>query len=222
MSPLDQDTLTRVAETHAQAWQDLLASTAAIAALPLRTVQTLTGWPEAPAAGDRLDEAEREIAALRQALEAERGARRAEVRRLGDRLETEQALVAELRQAYARLESEGDVQVDRARQDQALAIYQTLEPLLTQLPVVRHAVGEGRDVAAADLLALLGPLDLALGELGIVPIGQVGETLPFDPQTHQMARGPIPEAGEPVTVRHVGYRLGGQLLRRARVSLPAE
>lgn len=218
MPPLDQDTLSRVAETHAQAWQDLLASTAAVAALPLRTVQTLTGWPEAPAAGDRLGEAEREVAALRRALEAERSARLAEVRRLGDRLESEQALVAELRQAYARLESEGEVQVARARQDQALALYQTLEPLLTQLPVVRHAVGEGREVAAADLLALLGPLDLALGELGLAPIGRVGETLPFDPQTHQLARGPVPDPGEPVTVRHVGYRLGEQLLRRARVS----
>jgi molecular chaperone GrpE (heat shock protein) len=219
---LDQDTLTRVAETHAQAWQDLLASTAAVAALPLRTVQTLTGWPEAPAAGDRLGEAEREITALRQALEAERGARRAEVRRLGDRLESEQALVAELRQAYAQLESEGDLLVDRTRQDQALALYQTLEPLLTQLPVVRHALSEGREVAATDLLALLGPLDLALAELGLAPIGQVGETLPFDPQTHQMARGPVPEPGEPVTVRHVGYRLGEQLLRRARVAPPAD
>jgi molecular chaperone GrpE (heat shock protein) len=222
MPPLDQDTLSRVAETHAQAWQDLLASTAAVAALPLRTVQTLTGWPEIPAAGDRLGEAEREIAALRQALETERQARRAEVRRLGDRLEAEQALVAELRRAYAQLESEGDLLVDRARQDQALALYQTLEPLLTQLPVVRHAVSEGREVAATDLLALLGPLDLALAELGLTPIGQVGETLPFEPQTHQMARGPIPESGEPVTVRHVGYRLGEQLLRRARVAQPAD
>jgi molecular chaperone GrpE (heat shock protein) len=211
-----------VADVHAQAWQDLLASTAAVAALPLRTVQTLTGWPAASAAGDRLSEAEREIAALKQALEAERGARRAEVRRLGDRLEAEQALVSELRKAYAQLESEGEIQVARARQDQALALYQTLEPLLTQLPVVRHAVGEGREVAAADLLALLGPLDVGLAELGLAPIGQVGETLPFDPQTHQMARGPIPGPGEPVTVRHVGYRLGEQLLRRARVSQPAD
>lgn len=218
MPPLDPNTLSRVAETHAQAWQGLLASTAAVAALPLRTVQHLAGWPDSPVAGDRLSEAEQEIAALKRALEAERGARRAEARRLGDRLETEQALVAELRQAYALLESEGEGHVARARQDQALALYQTLEPLLTQLPVVRHAIGEGREVAAPDLLALLGPLDLALAELGLVPIGQVGETLPFDPQTHQMARGPIPEPGEAVTVRHVGYRMGEQLLRRARVS----
>ncbi|MOA69313.1 hypothetical protein D3C78_1974290 [compost metagenome] len=53
---------------------------------------------------------------------------------------------------------------------------------------------------------------------GFTAIGQVGEVVPFDPQLHQIARGPMPEAGEPVTVKHVGYRLGEQLLRRARVS----
>lgn len=225
MAPFDPQTFERLAGDHLQAWQGLLNSTATVATLPLRTVSQLVGWPvvETPASPeDRLAEAEAMVNALSQALTTEREARRADRHAWRDRLETEQALVAELRQAYAILEQAGAAHIEQARQDLRLALYQVLEPLLTQLPLVRHATAEGREVAAADVLALLGPLDRAVAELGLVAIGQVGETVAFDPQWHQVARGAAPEAGEPVAVRHVGYRLGDQILRRARVSRQAE
>jgi molecular chaperone GrpE (heat shock protein) len=220
MAPFDPETFERLAGDHLHAWQGLLSSTAAVAALPLRTVSQLVGWPVETSATleERLAGAEAAVSALTAALTAEREARRADMRAWQERLEAQHALVAELRQAYARLEQAGATHVEQARQDLRLALYQVLEPLLTQLPLVRHATAEGREVAAADVLALLGPLDRAVAELGLVAIGQVGEEVPFDPQVHQVARGRMPEPGEPAAIRHVGYRLGEQILRRARVS----
>lgn len=220
MAPFDPKTFERLAGDHLHAWQGLLSSTAAVATLPLRTVSQLVGWPveTPPTIEERLAEAEATIAALSAALTAERETRVAEIRAWQERLESQHALVAELRQAYVLLEQAGATHVEQARQDMRLALYQVLEPLLTQLPLVRHATAEGREVAAADVLALLGPLDRAVAELGLVAIGQVGDSVAFDPQVHQVARGAMPDPGEPTTVRHVGYRLGEQILRRARVS----
>lgn len=222
MPAFDPHALERLAGLHAQAWQGLFSSTATIAVLPLRTLQHLTGWPDhAPQTPlERLAEAESRVAALGAALAAEQSARQADAARWRARLDAQHALVEALRAEHAQTEREAANTLASARQDQARTLYRTLEPLLTQLPLVRHAVAQGQEVAAHDLLALLGPLDAAIVALGLAPIGAVGETPPFDPQLHQMARGAAPDPGETVTVKHVGFRLGDEILRRARVSRP--
>lgn len=219
MTPIDPSSLERLAALHTEAWERLFASTAAVASLPLRTVQHLAGWPETsgPTLADRLAQAEDARRTLAVALREAQAAHRAELQQWRARLIDSQMLVDELRQAFLNLEREAEEREALAREDQKLALYQTLEPLLTQVPLVRHALGEGREVAAEDLLALLAPLDQALADLGFEAIGQVGQPMPFDPACHQVTRGAMPEAGVPVTVKHVGYRLGDRILRRARV-----
>jgi molecular chaperone GrpE (heat shock protein) len=223
MTPLDPPSLERLAALHTEAWERLWASTAAVASLPLRTVQHLAGWPETagPTAAERLAQAEDGRRTLAAALRDAQAAHRADRVRFEARLAEAQALVDDLRQAFFNLEREATERETLAREDQKLALYQTLEPLLTQVPLVRHALGEGREVAAEDVLALLAPLDQALAELGFEAIGQVGQPMPFDPACHHVTRGAMPEAGAPVTVKHVGYRLGDRILRRARVSQPS-
>lgn len=206
-----------VARAHVQAWLDLATSTAAVASLPVRTLQHLVGWEAlapGPATADllaRLADAEAAAAAARQ--DANRFAAR-----LADVTGEHQALVGELRRAYAALEQDVAARIEASTDDQKRLLYQLLEPLLTQLPVVRRAIAQGLPVEAADVVALLAPLDEALARLGITPIGEVGADVAFDPALHQ-ANGTAPEAGTAVTVKHVGYKLDTRLLRKARVAI---
>lgn len=200
----DPTAIERLADEHRRAWRDLAATTAAVATLPVRTLAMLAGLeptpPEAaPAADPLLVERDRRLAA-----EAERA--RAE------------ATIAALREDYEALERMLERRITLALADQKLSFYRQIEPLLTQLPVVRHALDTGRPVEAADVLALLSPLDTALAGWGLQAIAEVGAEAPFDPSLHQ-ATGRAPEPGAPVRVKHVGYRLGDQILRRARVSV---
>lgn len=211
----DRDVLQRLADTHWQAWSELAASASAVANLPARTLAELIGAESLPTApADPLGEARAALEHLAGRLEAERERRltlEAERRDL-------EALIDELRRTYGRLESEVTDKVQQAVEDQKLGFYRTMEPLLTQLPLARHAVESGRDLAAEDLLALLGPLDDVLTTWGFTPIGEVGGEVVFDAGLHQVASGAAPEAGTPMTVRHIGWRRGDQILRRAKVA----
>lgn len=204
------DPLMRMIDMHGRAWTAWAEATRDLVELPLRSITTLVGAPEAPAVDADLPAAA--VAELMRRLEATQDALGLAERRR----EQAEALVGEVREAYARFEAEIESRLVEATEAQALALYQLLEPLLTQLPAVRHSLAEGREVAAADVLALLGPLDAAVAALGLRAIGEVGAEVAFDPALHQ-ASGAEPQPGAPMAVRQVGYRLGDRLLRRARV-----
>lgn len=209
--------LTQVVEDHMRAWSALATAAADVAGLPVRTAERLGGGaPVTPV--DPVATARATIAALEARLAEAVGhvaALEARLRELG---EAHVAQVEGLRRAYDALELDAAGRAATAVDDQKLALWQALEPLLTQLPLVRHAVASGREVEAKDLLDLLGPLDEALGLLGLVAIGEVGGEQPFDPARHQAVGGPAPEAGVAVVVKHPGYHLNDRILRRARVS----
>lgn len=213
--------LQELADAQARAWQELAVAAGNVATLPWRAVGHLVGLTplEAPSAvdarvealGAALEHAEKgrldAVEALAQAEAEHRGA-------VAVLVEEHRELVNELRRGYGVLEAELETRVAHALEDQKRALYGLLEPLLTQLPMVRRAVAQGQPVEAADVLALMGPLDEALRQWGITPIGAVGEETPFDPAQHQGAFEP----GTPVTVKTIGYKLDEKILRKARVS----
>lgn len=208
--------LTQVVEDHLRAWSALATAAADVAGLPARTAERLGGGaPTTPV--DPLATARTTTAALEARLAEANGHVAALEARLGELGEAHVAQVEGLRRAYDALELDAARRASTAVDDQKLALWQALEPLLTQLPLVRHAVAAGREVEARDLLDLLGPLDEAMGLLGLAPIGAVGAEAPFDPTQHQATGGAAPEPGAPVIVKHPGYRLGDRILRRARV-----
>ncbi len=210
--------LSQVVEDHLRAWASFAAAAADVAGLPARTAGVLTGAPPvAPA--DPLQVALATIAQLQARLREADGQVGALEARLVELGEAHAVQVEGLRRAYDALERDAASRAAQAIDDQKLALWQVLEPLLTQLPLVRHAVAKGREVEARDLLDLLGPLDEALGLLGLAAIGEVGGEVSFDPTRHQAAGAPAPDPGAPVLVKHPGYRLDDRILRRARVAL---
>jgi DNA-binding Xre family transcriptional regulator len=128
--------------------------------------------------------------------------------------------VETLQREYARLQQQmvqQEEEVRRRVQGDAIAI---LESWMLQWPTAAHAVTQNPDLPASRLLPLTKPLDALIQSWGIVPIGTIGETVPFDPQVHRPRNG-NPQPGELVRIRNVGYRQGEKLLYRAAVS-PAD
>lgn len=216
LPPFLPQPLSRVLDDHLRAWSALATAAAEVVNLPARTAGILAGAaPARPAAPDAAEARADVLAARLAEANGHVAALEARLQELG---EAHAAQVEALRRAYDVLDREAGLRAAQAVDDQRLKLYQALEPLLTQLPLVRHVVAAGREVAATDLLDLLGPLDEALGLLGLVAIGAVGEDVDFDPTRHQVVGGAAPEAGAAVTVKHPGYQLDDRILRRARVA----
>lgn len=104
--------------------------------------------------------------------------------------------------------------VRQRMQGDAIAI---LESLLVQWPTFAQAAQQNPDLPATRLLPLMKPFDALLQAWNLIPIGMVGEEVPFDPQIHQPMKG-NPQVGQLVRVRNVGYYHDDSLLYRARVS----
>lgn len=117
-------------------------------------------------------------------------------------------------------------QIDRQSQELTLEFQRQalaqLEPWLKNWPkVVQAATVTKPDLLAVKVLPLLAPLEGLLREWGLVAIGAIGETLPYDPHCHTCL-GPTPAPGDPVTVQRPGYRHGTAILHRAEVAAGAE
>ena len=126
-----------------------------------------------------------------------------------------------------RVQADFDNYRKRMAREQAAAVDRGIRKLAEQLlPALDHldvALGAIEDPEVVKGVRLVqGEFLAALKRVGVEPFSPAGET--FDPQEHEaMAQQPT-EGVEPGTVVQVyqqGYRLGGQLLRAARVVVAA-
>lgn len=128
------------------------------------------------------------------------------------------AEAAVLRAECDRLRIEAEGAREQAVGDERRNLFQSMAPMLVQLPAVRKAVQDGADLRARDVLPLLSPLDTAVRQMGIEPIGAVGEVTSFEATLHQPAgQGQTLLPGQEVRIKFVGYRMGEAVLRRAQV-----
>lgn len=125
-----------------------------------------------------------------------------------------------LKREYQHLQTQLQDQQIHLWQEYQRSTLQILESLLLQWPTVAYAARKNPEAPAVKILPLLQPLDQLLASWGIVPIGEVGADIAYDPQWHQLMpiAGQVPVLGDQVRVRYVGYRQGEQLLYRAKVS----
>jgi molecular chaperone GrpE (heat shock protein) len=161
------------------------------------------------------DEAVERVQSLRRALQTQQQ-NNDDVRR---RLKESEAEIARLRAEYQQREAAHARQTDEGQRDAYLAFFQRLQPVLTQLPTLQHAVDEGGDLSARDVLDCLSPLHPALRELGFAPIGEAGGEVGYDPLRHRpVGRGAASVAADdPVRVRYVGYLYGDAVVCKAEV-----
>jgi transcriptional regulator with XRE-family HTH domain len=125
---------------------------------------------------------------------------------------------ASLQVEYDRLQTQLQTQRDSLFQEFQQTTLQTIESWMLQWPTAAHAAQQNPTAPAVKLLPLVRPVENLLVQWGIEPIGTVGETIGFDPQRHQVM-GAMPQPGDPVRVRYVGYMQSDRLLHRAKVSV---
>ncbi len=130
-----------------------------------------------------------------------------------------QAEIERLTADYERLEMQLLEQRENVKEELQHEVLRTLEPWLLQWPTAAAAAQKNPQWPAVKLLPLVRPLANLLKQWQVEAIAIVGETVPFNPQWHQLMESDLPsEPGTPVIVRYVGYRQGKKLLYRAKVS----
>ena len=130
---------------------------------------------------------------------------------------TAETRVATLKAEYQRLQTQLAQQETVLKQQFQTAALTVLESWLVQWPTVTHAVEKNPDLPASRLVPLVQPVQTLVEQWGVEAIAAVGTTVPFDPQIHQLMTGDA-EPGVLVRVRYTGFRQGGKLLYRAKVS----
>ena len=134
--------------------------------------------------------------------------------------------VAEQEQLTARLRKELERQRNGAATHVTEAVQAQVEQLLAdaatpvaQLLTQAHLLeAEGRPVQAKDVVAVAKRLVRTLEDHGLAYEGNVGKTIPFDPDRHELLSADAsPRPGQTVVVRFVGVGYRGKLLRKAGV-----
>jgi molecular chaperone GrpE (heat shock protein) len=87
--------------------------------------------------------------------------------------------------------------------------------LLTQIHLLKV---ENKPVRAEDLAAVATRLVRVLEDYGLKTVGEIGQTVEFDPNRHDSISGEsMPATGEAVQIRMVGITYQNKLLRKAGV-----
>lgn len=94
---------------------------------------------------------------------------------------------------------------------------QQIESWLLQWPTAVHSIENNPNLSAQRVIKLLNPIEKLIASWGVTKIGQVGETVNYNPQQHQLLSGNA-QPGEAVKVRYVGYKHGEKLLYRSKVA----
>jgi len=122
-----------------------------------------------------------------------------------------------LRQEYQRLQAQLQRQREESWADFQQHALQVLESWLLYWPTAVHKAQTNPQMAAAQLVPLVRPVENLLREWNVEAIATVNEEVAYDPTIHQLLEGTA-QPGERVRVRNVGYRQGDRLLHRAKVS----
>ncbi|MFM7407460.1 MAG: nucleotide exchange factor GrpE [Cuspidothrix sp.] len=126
--------------------------------------------------------------------------------------------VADLQNEYQRLSLSLKQQGEILQQKFQQSSLQILESLILQWPTVAHRAREDHQLAAVKILPLVDkPLESLLQAWGLRAIADVGASVPYNPQLHQLLEGTA-QHGDIVKVRYTGYMQSDNLLYRARVS----
>ncbi len=120
-------------------------------------------------------------------------------------------------QEYQRLQKTIEQQKETLEIEFQTASLQAIESWLLQWPTAVAAIGKNPELPAERLLLLIKPIEELVSHWGVEALYSVGEELPYDPQWHELTKGDA-NPGDMVQVRYVGYKQGGNLLYKAKVS----
>ena len=141
-----------------------------------------------------------------------------DLRSLRLELEEQEQLVATLKRQVEQERREAKARIEESVESQIEELLLDLAAPVTQLITQAHLASQGKALQVRDVLAVARRLVRTLEDHGLTTEGDVGQTVPFDPNHHQLLRhdGEV-KPQEPVIVQFVGVTYRGKLLRRASV-----
>ncbi len=122
-----------------------------------------------------------------------------------------------LKQEYERLQEKMAQQREELSQEFQLASLEILESWLIYWSAAAAAAKDNPQLPAVRLLPLVKPVEQLVAEWGVEMTAYVGEEVAYNPQVHDLLAG-VAQPGELVRIRNAGYKYGGKLLHRAKVS----
>jgi len=129
-------------------------------------------------------------------------------------LQDARSALAALRSRLEGLEKETRVNGDNPLHE----LFENIAAPVSQLRMQRHMLDSGSSISGRSVMALAGQVVGFVEKVGLQPVGNTGEEIPYDPQTAEpLSRDSFPTRGEAVIVRFVGYRYQGKVLRKALV-----
>jgi molecular chaperone GrpE (heat shock protein) len=141
-----------------------------------------------------------------------------DVRSLKLELEEQEQLIATLKRQVEQERSEAKARIEESVESQIEELLVDVAAPVTQLITQAHLVSEGKALQVRDVLAVTRRLIHTLEDHGLTTEGDVGQTVPFDPNHHQLLRHDREvKPQEPVIVQFVGVAYRGKLLRRVSV-----
>jgi molecular chaperone GrpE (heat shock protein) len=146
---------------------------------------------------------------------------RARVAALELELEEGDRRIDEMRRECARLQAGQEQAHLRAGSEELEKLFHRLAGTLVNLATLATLAESGQKVEVDDLVRLYRALEKDLNQAGLEAIGRLGESVPFDPATHQGMNCGSLKAGL-VTIELPGYRCREKVLRKAMVrAVPA-
>jgi molecular chaperone GrpE (heat shock protein) len=134
-------------------------------------------------------------------------------------LEEKERSVTNLKRELERQRSGESTRVAEAVQVQMERLLTDAAAPVTQLVTQAHLLEvEGKPVQTKDVLAVARRLARVLEDEGLTLEGNVGATVPFDPNHHEPLGGDTAlTSGQAIVVRFVGAAYRGKILRKAGV-----
>lgn len=163
---------------------------------------------------DDVDELQQTVRELRLAIETGK--------RVTQDLRTELALreaeIERLRLALAKRVSDQEGWTAQMARQEERRVFVSMLNLFTQYPTLIAALQSGADIPDESILGIFALLDDWAMSIGVMRVGSVGGTEPYNPRLHRLV-GPQSELPEQQTVRvrYTGYKLGDEILARAEV-----
>ncbi len=143
---------------------------------------------------------------------------RSEVQALRLELQERERMLATLKSDLERLRRGEQERIEEGVQAQRERFLTEAAGPVAQLLTQAHLLEvEGKPVEVRDVLAVARRLVRLLEDEGLTPEGQVGSTVPFDPDRHEPVGGEL-TAGQPAVVRFVGLTCRGRRVRKAGVT----
>jgi molecular chaperone GrpE (heat shock protein) len=135
-------------------------------------------------------------------------------------LEEREQTIANLKQELERERIGASEQVTETVQAQVERLLFEVATPVAQLLTQAHLLEvEHKPVQTRDVLAVARRIIRTLEDSGLTVVGQVGQTVSFDPDHHEPLEANIGlSSGETVTIRFVGVAYQGKFLRKAGVT----